>query len=37
VPLAVAVRERRKLESHESRHGARGLRDGHGIHVGRDG
>ena len=34
VLLAVAVRERRKLESHEAR---RGLRDVHGIHVGRDG
>jgi hypothetical protein len=33
VLLAVAVRERRKLESHEAR---RGLRDVHGIHVGRE-
>jgi hypothetical protein len=31
VPLAVEVRERRKLESHEAQRGARGLRDGHGT------
>ena len=31
VLLAVAVRERRKLESHEARHGARGLRDEQGT------